>query len=503
MTATTVNLTERNKDYSVFLPSISTFYNNYIAKQRNNPEHVVKERVPTGFENGIEGMNFLNTEQAYFPYKWGLYSAGHAQLNLDKADKDDAMIQQRDRKDTFMLCDSGGFQIIKGVIQCDWANFKTDDSLRQKILNWLEHTGDYSMILDIPTLAADPTFTERTGITSFNQCLEFTDFNVEWFKRNRKYQTKYLNVMQGRNWAEAEYWYENMKHHDLEGFAFGGSAKNDINIVLRTLIKMRDDKQLERGKRDLLHYLGIGRLEWAAAYTAIKRALREHVNEDIEVMFDCASPFLATANGTMYTQHVHKADRFGYVMDKAMDDKRLAGSKQAFPFGSPIGERLTLGDICHYAPGMLNKVGKEGKTSWDSFSYMLLMSHNVYQHIESVQRANALTDMVNATVDTNYKQWRKLKANSKDEQFSPYVPRNVIYMTQFIDQLFRSETPMTMLDEAADMLANFSGQKTGQTSSMATFGNLFDVEDPISLETDEMTQEQEEAAEEFLEALET
>jgi hypothetical protein len=490
-----VNLTESNKDYAVFLPSISTFYNNYIAKQQAS-NHVLPERIPAGFETGIEGMNFLNKEDAYYSYKWGLYSAGHAQLNLDKADKDDAMVQGRKRDETFMLCDSGGFQIIKGVIKCDWDNFKTDDSLRQKILNWLEYTGDYSMILDIPTLAADPTFSGRTGITSFDQCLEFTDFNVEWFKRNRKYQTKYLNVMQGRNWAEAEHWYEKMKHHDLEGFAFGGSAKNDINIVLRTLIKMRDDQQLERGKRDVLHYLGIGRLEWAAAYTAIQRALREHVNEDINVMFDCASPFLATANGTMYTQHVHKSDRFGYVMDKAMDSKSLSGSSKAFPFGSPIGERLTLGDICHYAPGMVNKIGKEGKTSWDSFSYMLLMSHNVYQHIESVQRANALTDMVNATVSTNYKTWRKLKPTSKDEVFSPYVPRNIIYMTQFIDQLFRSETPMTMLDEASSMLANFSGQRTN-TSSFDSFNSLFDVDNVLTNESDEMTPEQETEAEDF------
>jgi hypothetical protein len=308
--------------------------------------------------------------------------------------------------------------------------------------------------------------------------------------------------MQGRNWAEAEHWYEKMKHHDLEGFAFGGSAKNDINIVLRTLIKMRDDKQLEQGKRDVLHYLGIGRLEWATAYTAIQRALREHVNPDVQVMFDCASPFLATANGTMYTQHVHKNDRFGYVMDKAMDSKNLSGSTQAFPFGSPIGERLNLGDICHYAPGMLNKIGKEGKTSWDSFTYMLLMSHNVYQHIESAQRANALTDMVNATVTTDYKQWRKLKANSKDEMFSPYVPRNVIYMTQFIDQLFRSETPMTMLDEAESMMANFSGQKL-QTSSAGSFNNLFEVDDAVTDESDEMTPEQETEAENFLESMES
>jgi hypothetical protein len=502
MTGTIVDLTKRNEDYAIFLPSISTFYNNYIAKQRANPDAVSADRIPAEFENGIEGMNFLNREKAYFPYKWGLYSAGHAQLNLDKADVDDAMVQQRDRNNTFMLCDSGGFQIIKGVIQCDWPNFKTDDSLRQKILNWLEHTGDYSMILDIPTLAADPTFSGRTGITSFNQCLEFTDFNVEWFKRNRKFQTKYLNVMQGRNWSEAEYWYETMKKHDLEGFAFGGSAKNDINIVLRTLIKMRDDKQLEQGKRDVLHYLGISRLEWAMAYTAIKRNLRETVNPDIEVMFDCASPFLATANGTLYTQHIHKNDRFMYVMEKAMDDKRLSGSKKPFPWGSPIGERLKLGDICHYGPGMLNKVGKEGKTSWDSFSYMLLMSHNVYQHIESVQRANALTDIVTHTHAPSYKTWQRLSPKQeKTHQFDPYVPRNIVYIVSFINELFKSETPMQMLDDAAPMLANFNGAKTLKTTT-DSFNDLFSVEDKILDNDSEMDAEAEEAAEQFLESLE-
>jgi hypothetical protein len=53
---------------------------------------------------------------------------------------------------------------------------------------------------------------------------------------------------------------------------------------------------------------------------------------------------------------------------------------------------LTLGDICHYRPGDLNKIGQEGRTSWDSFSYALLMGHNVWTHLEAVQRANRAYD---------------------------------------------------------------------------------------------------------------
>ena len=87
-------------------------------------------------------------------------------------------------------------------------------------------------------------------------------------------------------------------------------------------------------------------------------------------------------------------------MSPTVDDKRYANDQRLFGDAvrqegvhpnfedSPITKRIMLKDICVYAPGDKNKIGKEGKTSWDSFSYALLMSHNVWTHIESVQRGN-------------------------------------------------------------------------------------------------------------------
>jgi len=59
---------------------------------------------------------------------------------------------------------------------------------------------------------------------------------------------------------------------------------------------------------------------------------------------------------------------------------------------SPISSACQISDICVYKPGDLNKLGKEGKTSWDSFSYALQMSHNVWTHIHAVQEANRKFD---------------------------------------------------------------------------------------------------------------
>ena len=478
---TRVDLQTRNKDYAVFLPSISGFYQTFISKERNNPGvDVPSTRIPQEFENGIEGFNFLNKEQAYFYYPDALYSAGHAQLDIAKSDVEESMIQKRDKKNNFILGDSGGFQIGKGVINFDWQHFwekqgdagyvGAADKTRMAILNWLEHTADYSMVLDLPTWASNPINQPRTGLKDFNDCLKGTLFNNDFFLKHRKGQTKFLNVLQGGSNTDADTWYEAVKHYPFEGWAMGGNNMKDADLMLRRLITLRDEKLLEPG-RDVIHFLGTSKLELACLLTAVQRNIRTHINPNMKVTFDCASPFLATAYGQVYTQHIHRNDRFSYIMDKAVDDRRLAGSQVAWPWGSPIGERMTMGDVCYYKPGDLNKLGKESRTSWDSFSYFLMMAHNVYQHIESVQRANALNDTACSLYKPDPSKWHKTKKNSGE--FSNWVPRNVVYITELVDRVFTSETPFTELEKAQSLLADFNSKKTLKTNASA-WGQMTD-----------------------------
>jgi len=476
-----VDLQARNKDYAVFLPSISGFYQTFISKERNNPGvDVLPSRIPAEFENGIEGFNFLNKEEAYFYYPDALYSAGHAQLDIAKSDVEESMIQKRDKKNNFILGDSGGFQIGKGVINFDWQRFwekqgdagyvGTADKTRMAILNWLEHTADYSMVLDIPTWSAAPINQERTGLKTFNDCLQGTLFNNDFFLKHRKGQTKFLNVLQGGNNVDAEIWYEAVKAYPFEGWAMGGNNMKDVDLMLRRLIKLRDEKLLEPG-RDVIHFLGTSKLELACLLTAVQRNIREHINPNMKVTFDCASPFLATAYGQAYTQHVHQNKRFSYIMDKAIDDRRLAGNTTPWPWSSPIGDRMTMGDICYYKPGDLNKLGKESRTSWDSFSYFMMMGHNVFQHIESVQRANALLDTACVLHKPDPSKFSKAKGVSAE--LSNWVPRSVIYGVELINRVFTSETPYTELDNAQALLAELNGKKTLKTTAVS-HGMLFE-----------------------------
>jgi len=457
-----VDLTPLHKDYAVYLPAISSFYSTYVAKQRLE-KFIPDDRVPQGFDRGIEGMNFLNPEQGYFYYEYALYSAGHAQLDINKSITQESMIQQRDRNATMILGDSGGYQIGKGVIKFDWQNFEGSEAnkTREKILTWLDVTADWSMMLDVPTWACDHIHSPKTGLKSFQDCLDKTRFNNEYFIQNRLGAkdggTKLLNVLQGSNWENAEAWYQGVKEYSdtskygdraAEGWAMGGANMCKMPITLRRLITMRFDGMLE-GK-DWMHFLGTAQLDWACYLTSIQRQIRKHVNENFTISFDCASPFIATAHGLVYTNAQHTNKRFSVIMDKAPDNKSLARRHDIpFPFESDFGRRLTVADICHYAPGMLNKIGKEGKTSWDSFAYALMMGHNVECHIRAVQRSNNLADIEYASHRPDWRHWRKVKDADKSDEYSEWVPRNILYFNRFVEELFELKTK----EEAFEMIA--------------------------------------------------
>jgi len=424
------NLTAEQKDYAVFLPAVSGFYATFIGKQRST-EYVETSRIPKNFTHGVESLNFLNPKEGQFQYKWCLYSAGHADLDITRDSPKEDMFRQRDKTTSWALGDSGGFQIGKGVWEGDWKdpNCPKAQKKRESVLAWMDAYMDYGMILDIPAwVARSPKGQKATGITTYEEACQATNINNEYFMKHRSGACKFLNVLQGENHTEADDWYERMKKFcdpkqypdtHFNGWSMGGQNMCDIHLVLKRLVALRFDGLLEKGVHDFMHFLGTSKLEWATLLTDIQRAVRKHHNPNFTVTFDCASPFLATANGQVYCQ-VETEDRSKWVyrMVPSIDDKKLATDTTAFAeafvregkhdsfLDSPITEGLQANDICKYAPGDLNKIGKEGKTSWDSFSYAILMGHNVWMHINAVQEANRQYDqgkipnmLINETFD--------------------------------------------------------------------------------------------------------
>jgi hypothetical protein len=442
ITMTQDNLTAKQLDYAVFLPAISGFYATFVGKQRHEP-YVDPARFPQGLTD-MEQMNWLNSQKALFPYRWSLYSGGHANLDLTKQDWSEDMVRNRE-PGTFMLGDSGGFQIAKGLWEGDWkanSGCSKAEKKRSSILKWLDTISDYGMILDIPTwVIHDKKASDACGIKTLQEAVDATKYNNEYFMAHRKGKNnggaKFLNVLQGDNHTSAETWYQTMKQYcdpvqypdtHFDGWAMGGQNMCDVHLVLRRLIALKYDGLLQEGTHDWMHFLGTSKLEWAVLLTVIQRAVRKYANPAFSISFDCASPFLATANGQVYFENVFEHDsKWSYRMAPSADDKKYATDTRKWSDGvvadgiyprwedSPLSSMLKMKDICIYKAGTpkpgvvlteenfrdpemydvlpdMNKNGKWGKTSWDSFSYALLMGHNVWMHLTAVQEANRRFD---------------------------------------------------------------------------------------------------------------
>lgn len=483
------DLTAKQSDYAVFLPALSSFYATFVGKQRALGNYVEPTRMPKNIPD-MEMMNWLNSQEGMFTYKWSLYSAGHADLDVTSDAPKDDMVRKRE-EGSWVLGDSGGFQIGKGVWEGDWKNPKCPKAQkkREQVLSWMDAYMDYGMILDIPTwVARSPRGRKATGINSYEEAVQATYINNDYFIQNRTGSCKFLNVLQGENHTEAEDWYQRMKKYcdpkqyenHFNGWAMGGQNMCDIHLVLKRIVNIIHDGLLQEGKQDWMHFLGTSRLSWAMIFTDIQRAVRKYHNPKFTISFDCASPFLATANGQIYTEvEIEDRKKWGYRMAPTADDKKYATDTRLFRDGvladgihdkfldSPVTRNMEMKDICIYKPGDLNKNGKEGKTSWDSFSYALMMGHNVWQHIHAVQEANRQYDQ------------GKYPDMLIEERFTRYTFRDIV---EAIFSAPDRETALAIIEEFDKFwmtiigTRGFSGKKTMNAGTL--FNALFEEEEP-------------------------
>ncbi|MFY8212519.1 MAG: hypothetical protein ACOVLB_07645 [Candidatus Nanopelagicus sp.] len=413
-----VNLSaQHNPDWALFLPAVSSFYISGLGKQRKGEQYFDPARIPASFNGDVEKLNFLNSKEGLYTYRWGLYSAGHANLDTTVNDPSESIIRERE-EGTFMLGDSGGFQILKGQWPADWKDPNCPRAMEKRkiVLKWMDTYMDYGMCLDIPSQSLstyhmkDKNGNSLHGIKTIEEAITATHINNEYFIKNRSGKCKFLNVLQGRTHTQSDDWYKEMKKYcdpvqypdnHFNGWAMGGQNKIDIHLLLRRLVNIIHDGLLQEGKHDLVHCLGVSILEYAVLFTDIQRAIRKYHNPNLQITFDCASPFFSAAKGLAYfNTSINHEKKWSYQMEKTAEKKSYSTDTRKYRDAvlqdkihkifndSPVTDKLVMKDLCYRGQGFIGQHGKETKTSWDTLSYTLLQSHNVYQHIHAVQEAN-------------------------------------------------------------------------------------------------------------------
>jgi hypothetical protein len=509
---------EQQPDWALFLPAVSSFFIAGLGKQRNGANYFDPARIPQGFGGDVEKLNFLNSKEGLYTYKWGLYSAGHANLDTTVTDFAESIIRDREAG-TFMLGDSGGFQILKGQWPADWKDPNCPKAMekRQAVLTWMDKYMDYGMCLDIPSQSLrtfhlkDPkTGRSLHGISTIQEAIDATHINNEYFIKNRTGACKFLNVLQGLNHTQSDQWYEEMKKYcdpsiypdnHFNGWAFGGQTKIDIHLTLKRIVHIIHDGLLEEGKHDLIHCLGTSILEYAVLFSDIQRAVRKYHNPKLQITFDCASPFFSAAKGLAYfNTAIEHNKKWSYSMEKTAENKSYAQDSRKFSDAvladgihklftdSPVTDRMLIKDLCYRGVGFINNQGKETKTSWDTLSYTLLQAHNVYQHMYAVQEANRRYD-------------------------SGIIPKMVMNETfervrfsEIVDEIFSlkdREKSLELIDkydrfwmQMKSGSQGFSGKKT--VNAMTMFDQLFTVEDDVNDEVEDIIEDSDDAINETL-----
>ena len=491
------NLSQKQSpDWALFLPAVSSFYISGLGKQRKGEDYFDKARIPAQFNGDVEKLNFLNSKEGLYYYKWGLYSAGHANLDTTVNDNNESIIREREQG-TFMLGDSGGFQILKCQWPADWKDINCPRAMkkRKQVLTWMDTYMDYGMCLDIPSQSLttfhiqDPkTKTSAHGISTIEEAITATHINNEYFIKNRNGKCKFLNVLQGRNHTQSDDWYQEMKKYcdptiypdnHFNGWAFGGQNKIDVHLMLTRMIDIIHDGLLQPGKHDLIHCLGTSILEYAVLFTDIQKAIRKYHNPNLQITFGCASPFFSAAKGLAYfNTSIEHNKKWSYSMEKTAEKKSYANDTRKFRDAvlaegihkvftdSPVTDKLLLKDLCYRGQGFIGQHGKETKTSWDTLSYTLLQSHNVWMHMNAVQEANR-----------RYEQGVIPKMLMK-ESFERVLFKDVI------DEIFSKKTKqesINLIKEHSRLWMQFqsgsqgiSGKKT--INSMTMFDQLFEVQ---------------------------
>jgi len=118
--------------------------------------------------------------------------------------------------------------------------------------------------------------------------------------------------------------------------------------------------------------------------TAIQRALNTHgYNPQLRISYDTATPFRMLAWGQAYSVIRFDRDSMTLGTESCPDGRALVGSRVRFPWPSPLGDRMTLGDL-NARPG-------ENLSSYrDNTGNHLLAHHNLAALCYAVATANRI-----------------------------------------------------------------------------------------------------------------
>ena len=453
-----------------YLPSLQPSW----VKTFNRSLYDYRDNVPYSSFKSLDEFNWYDGVNPRFRHSCALYSPGHANLDLDQARKVDRLLFERNRASTFLLVDSGGYQVGKGLWPIDQL-----DSYVTRVLKWQEEIADLAVILEVPT------WTEIDGQQiEFERALELTNGLLRAYAQQATGKIKFLNPLHGNTFEEGKRWFDATRWFNDEGHAVGWCFSSifslDLYEALRILAYMIEQEHFPR----YLHFLGKGTAQVPIIADLMRRTvprcypshLRNIKGEAVLIVTaDASSEFqtvgrfvtiyrrsipthgaaLATSPFTIKTEPFESQDRNRFPHDRAYPD--VEG-----PILGRDANGVKFGDI-------LAPVGSLSQYNLDAVSAAILIAHNLWvkldayeqtSHLERGLRRIAYGMLEKETYEFADIMSRLMHESTNRGQFSD-LGRDLVACTVGLWRVF-SENVKTA-DERYDLLAEF------ETSARALF----------------------------------
>ena len=243
-------------------------------------------------------------------------------------------------EDTFVIGDSGGFQIASGVIKYLGEPKDKQNLIRETIFHWLEANSDIAMNLDIPPKI------KLSGL--FDESLKISIENFKYFEKKQSGKTKFLNVLQmGGDLKSYDTWYNSVKDFQFNGWGIGGTTAQYYNsiYVMALLLKKRE---LEKKNIEYLHFLGTTSPFNFLIYAAFQKNLNQHYPHCV-ITTDSSTPLMQGVYGNWY--HSLNYNKFTwkqlYFGNKGRT-KYIEENKLPCSVDCPVCNSITFKDIANY-----------------------------------------------------------------------------------------------------------------------------------------------------------
>lgn len=448
---------------ALYAPALSDGYINNVTRLGKQQQEAIDKDDPnldpfhmllqnTGYSIKADDLKFINPKSRLCFYPWVLFSGGQGAKTDALAQKDNWVTSKPRDPRVVVQGDSGGFQLQQQTIPFD------PKTTPERMLRWLERIADQSMILDFPTggigtgamvphvdklisegINVDAAAAQAGFSTGFMGCLIRTQQNNDYFQKHRVAgATNLLNVIQGRNEEESNYWYQSIKHYPFEGWAFAGKHSVQLSMTLRRLIQMRDDGLLKPDQ--WIHFLGVSTLKVGVALTYIQRSLRKYTDaHNVQITFDSKSPIDSVINGyNSIAGYDFSTDKWSIHTEPTnlakYENSDILLKSLAVDWANQREYRMTSQSTLSYVLSLSDLVGtknpKSNKRIPSSLQQALLTHHNTQALIEAFRYA-----------------YRYL-----DDKYHSERPASVQFLNAYIDLIFKDENPMDIIDGIAPEL---------------------------------------------------